>query len=46
MIAKRYDFDCITSDYLLGASLGREEVSDGEYVLHSDYAALVGEEEK
>ena len=41
MSVKRYDFDCITSDYLLGASLDRAEVADGDYVLHSDYAALL-----
>ena len=41
MSVKRYDFDCITSDYLLGASLDRTEVADGDYVLHSDYAALL-----
>ena len=40
MSVKRYDFDCITSDYLLGASLDRTDVADGDYVLHSDYAAL------
>ena len=41
MSVKRYDFDCITSDYLLGASLDRAEVADGDYVLYSDYAALL-----
>ena len=46
MSVKRYDFDCITSDYLLGASLDRAEVADGDYVLHSDYAALLARHNK
>lgn len=44
--AKRYDFYCHTSDFLLGSSLITELCDDGDFVFYSDYATLRAENER
>jgi len=39
MSVKRYDFDCYA--FYDSARLSVNECEDGDYVLHSDYAALL-----
>lgn len=39
MSVKRYDFDCYA--FYDSARLDVQECADGDYVLHSDYAALL-----
>lgn len=39
MIVKRYDFDCYA--FYDSARLNEQECDDGDYVLYSDYAALL-----
>ena len=39
MPVKRYDFDCYA--FYDSARLTAQECDDGDYVLHSDYAALL-----
>ena len=39
MNVKRYDFDCYA--FYDSARLNVQECDDGDYVLHSDYAALL-----